>query len=379
MAYAFYMGHVFVSRNLYLATLLLYISFSFLEILYKRKTRYFFVKQSLMALSIVVVFFLISIIIQAKNGVFASYLYVELLYFVIPPLLAFLFVNTLKNIDFQILLVIIFMKMVVYFLLKFGGDISLNNILQINFFDSKSSAFEVVIAHDFFILSLIFLYFKSLRLALLSFFFCFLSFKRLPYLLSLIILVLYLVQKYNLILITQRFGKRFRVFIEQEASNYFVAVVVGGMLFAYFAMNWLYSDSGILWFYDTFGEELNKFATGRPDIVRYVMEHCMFNGLGSSTAFMKGLPGAFGILGSMHCDVLRLPYEITVYGFAFYIFTVSKIFKVNNFTMLLLCYFFLEMIISHFADNLNAWIVIYLLVAYQYKEQLLELDEKQIK
>ena len=195
MVYVLYRVHI-LNRMIYMATLGIFFLFEVYVVLSnKRQEGKTFRKEFQATMLVAFAFLAISLGIQIVNGNLQTYLYEELLYFVVPCLAGYVCINYSKEEDVKWFFYIILVKLALYFVLRFWGTFSLSAILAINFNDSNSSLYEIVIAHDFLFLMIVFIYFDDLKAVLISFALCVLSFKRLPFVLSFFILALYLLDK----------------------------------------------------------------------------------------------------------------------------------------------------------------------------------------
>lgn len=322
---------------------------------------WFFWNEYKSSLFIVGSFTVITLFIQAINLSFnfKSFL-ATLLYFVVPPIIALTFANSSKEPSLYKCMLIMLLRCVLYFLLKNRGLLSLANILTISWSDTKSSVFEMVIAHDFLFLEIIFLYLKKPKTAIVSMLFCMLCFKRVSFLLAVIVLSAYYLNKF-----ARKTGSNLYVDMEKKTTLGTQRFVLVGMIFSTFIMNYLYSDKGISMMRN-FGIDLAEVTTGRVNIVNYVKNSIgRFNGLGSISFYLKHNDIAkYQVLANMHCDVLGLLYEVTIVGSIIFFATTLKIGRKNRYSFILLMYIFVEMVVSHMLDSLNIWMIFYIFVAY---------------
>lgn len=398
-AYVIYMKG-FIGRTIYLLTLLLFLGALAIEFVYSilhGKLVFRFVRPFVWAMAIMLTFLFISVGVQLYHNTFGSYLLEEILYFIVPPVIAFLWINNNKKEDIIPYFYIILGKLVLYFVLEFWGTFSFSNILRISLGDSGSSAYEIVIAHDFLILMIIFMYFAKTKAAVISFVFCLLCFKRFPFILSIAAMGIYIggriirkkrkdrrgeadisavtgVQDGVLAGVDNKVqmgeSKRSVAWLDMSVSGWIPIVVFGLMLLIPFVMMWLYSDSGQSIMLHSFGININELTSNRASIVNYAIENCRVNGLGSITAFFQQNAAIeYAQVGNMHCDVIRLLLEVTIIGYVVYLVGLLKIFKKTRLLFLLLLYIMVEMIVSHMADSLNIWIMMYLFAAYVYRKR----------
>lgn len=370
MIYVLYRVHI-LNRMIYMLTLGFFFLFEVYVVLSdQRREERFFRKDFRATMFVAFVFFAISLGIQIINGNLQTYLYEELLYFVVPCLAGYVCINYSKDDDVKWFFYIILLKLALYFILRFWGTFSLSAIMAINFHDSNSSLYEIVIAHDFLFLMIIFVYFDDFKATLLSFALCVLSFKRLPFILSFVILVLYLLNKSGKAIKLGVLNKKVAKWLGGSFSNGSLIVMFLIMMSLPFIMQWVYSTSGVQWFNSTFGIDLNRETSGRVNIVNYALNNFLPNGLGSITHFYETNSNElFRRIANMHCDVIRLEKEVTIVGYAIYSYVLVKVFSRSRFTTIMLLYLVAEMTLSHMADQLNIWIIMYLFAAYLSKKR----------
>lgn len=368
LTYVLYMAG-YINRVINLVILSIFIIvclYEYLNKIIRKKQKVTFGKEFKSAMIIVVAFFIISLIIQVIHKDFELYVISELLYNIIPPVLTFFWINTINEEDVMPYFYIFFIRSITYFLLKNANDLSISSIMQIDWNNSKSSIFESPLAHDFLFLEIIFLYTKKQKLALISMFFCLLSFKRISFILSILVYIGY-------IFLNKR--KKINDILNKEVGKFVIIMTFFVMSISPLILNWIVSDSGISYFSKN-GIDINDFTTGRVGIIRYLRGHMKYyNGYGSTDNYLTNSTyGNLSNLGSMHCDMLKLYYEVTELGVLIFIYEMLKIFKKKYITYCMLLYLFLELISSHFLDQLSVWNMFFMFTAYLYKK-----DEKGIK
>lgn len=369
MVYVLYRVNM-LNRMVYMATLGIFFLFEIYVVLSNENPQgMFFRKEFRGTLFVAFMFLFISLGIQAINGNFQTYLFEELLYFIVPCLAGYVCINYSYEKDIKFFFYIILIKLALYFILRFWGSFSLSSILAINLNDSNSSLYEIVIAHDFLFLMIVFIYFDDLKATLVSFALCVLSFKRLPFLLSFIILALYLLGKSGKIMKIGIWNKKALKWLEMKFSKRTLMFILIGMLSLPFIMQWVYSNAGVQWFDSVLSINLNKETSGRVNIVNYALNYCTPNGLGSITHFYEtNAVEIYRRVANMHCDVIRLEKEVTIIGYTIYSYMLIKVFNRSRLTIIMLLYLVAEMTLSHMADNLNIWVIAYIFVAYLCKK-----------
>lgn len=363
-AYTLYMTK-HLPRSAYLALLGLYCLVQIPEIIkgiiYRR--RFVRLRELLEAWSVALLFFLISIVIQIMNGCYRSYLLEELLYFIIPVFIAFSAINYGGEKQVQRYLNIILIRMIAHFFLAKGSNLSLSAIMSITIFDSGSSVFEMVLAHDFLFMTVIWAWMGKFWRTTASAVLCILCFKRLPFLLVIVVYALYLMQRAGRSIMHSRID-HLQYYLSRPLEKSKGIVVWLFLLSLPLVMLWVYSDSGVSVIEEMFSINLNKFTSGRVALVDYGLKNCFFNGLGSVTDFYeKGFRNT-----NMHCDVIRLVKEVTFAGYAFYAAIMLRIFRKRRILFIMLMYLWCEMTISHMATNMNIWMILYLFAFLLYNE-----------
>lgn len=375
MVYVLYRVNM-LNRWIYMGTLGAFFAFEIFVVMCHKKTESMvFQTEFRMTMLVAALFFVISLGIQFYHGNFQTYLFEELLYFIVPCLAGYVCVNYCQEEDIKWFFYIILLKLTLYFFLRFWRTFSISAILAINFFDSSSSLYEVEIAHDFFFLMVIFVYFDDWKAVLLSFVLCILSFKRLPFLLAFMVLFFYLLGKSGKVLRLKEFSYQVTKWLEGNFSRGTLFLIFLIMLFLPFIMKWLYSDQGVQWMYDQFAMDLRKFTSGRSSIVNYALLYCQPNGLGSITDFfVTNESEVYRRVANMHCDVIRLKEEVTMLGYMVYSYVLIRVFRQSRLLMSMLLYLVLEMTISHMIGNLNIWIMLYIFAAYLQKKRQYDMD-----
>jgi len=372
--YVLYMGHL-LNRTVYFVSLGAFFLFELYIFIINNKSshdikRMFFRKELFETLAVAAVFFVISVFIQLNNGSLRFYLVEEMLYFVVPCLTAYICINFFDKKSVKSFFYIILLKLVALFFLKFGSKLSMSTILAINFDDSKSSLYESGYAHDFLFLMIVFIYFDEIIPVLISFALCVLSFKRLPFILSFILVIAFLVNKSGKIIGLNGIRNFIKKWLNGNFSKAAIAILFIVTLLLPLFMDWVYSAEGVKWFKDVFSMDLNEYTSGRVNIVNYALKNCTLNGLGSTTDFFKNSPIAdYRRVANLHCDVIRLKLEVTMAGYALYSFVLFRVFNKSRLTILLLVYLITEMALSHIVDNLNIWVITYIFLAYLAKEK----------
>ena len=304
--------------------------------------------------------FIISVVVQLINSDFRLYLFSDLSYLVIPPILAFFWINTVEKNKQKQYLYIMFARLVIQFLVANLTNMNLEVIKAISWNDTKSSVFESSIAHDFLLLEIIFLYFNDKKCAFLSMILCLLSFKRTSFILSILFFIIYCF-KNNLIYISY-ISKNKRKKISNKLPRWFNVCIILIFCIAPYFMKWCAIDGGTKVVFDMTGIDIEHEATGRFELIRYTYQNIQyFNGLGSIINFFEN--SIYSRLGNMHCDVLRLYWETTIIGVIAFAFTMTKFSSKHKILSLIWIYIVIELITSHFLHLFSFMITFYMFAA----------------
>lgn len=368
LTYVLYMSG-YIGRSINLILLFAFIMLCIIEYMLKNdwvlgEKGDFFWPEFRKAMFIVIAFIVISTIIQLFHGDIKGYLYTELLFNIIPPVLAFFWINTTYSYERYTYFVLIFLRNFGYFLIANISNFTINNILRISLNDSGSSIFEIPYAHDFLFSEIIFLYFGKRKMAFLSMILCMLCFKRISFVLSIAIFVSYI-----LITNTGLLKKFFINWISVKRGIRNIILIC--MCISPFIIKWIVSDAGMNFFQTKLDLNLNKFTSGRVGIINHITANIgSFNGYGSSDYFLTTNKIAdFRKIGSMHCDILKLYFETTLLGVFIYVYEMLEIAKKNWIIFLMLMYIFMELICSHFLDALGVWNMFFMFTAMVYAER----------
>ena len=358
LAYILYMLG-YLPRSVNLAALALFTIVCCLDLLPKK--HFCFTKEiKLIAIPIIAII----IISIAKQVIYHDYSIVRLiniLYLVFPAIDAFAIVNTVrdKN-ELKGYIYIMFVRMLLLFVLQNIGNFNLQAITSISFNNSYSSVFESSMAHELFFMVIIFKYLDKNILAIVSAAICMLCFKRLSFLLSIIILFTY------------KFIPKNKPVNKTLLNGAKVAFILSPLLIAF-----LVSDNGSAWFLQTFGIDLNLFATGRVYYINLVHDRMQyFAGYGSTHEFLANI-FRDEYVTDIHCDLLRITWECTVVSLVLYVNNMLSLVKNNYILFIMMLYCLLESVVSHFMEGMTTWLLIYLfifLVNQNSKEKVIRGD-----
>ena len=275
--------------------------------------------------------------------------------------MAFLWINTTEKNERYAYFVIQFVRNIFYFVWANRGDFTVANIMNIRWEDSQSSVFETEFAHDFFFLEIIFLFLGKTKIGILCMLLCMLNFKRISFILSVAYFILWIIIKHR--------KKIYNKVVELKNVNIVPVSIIGVLLCLMpMAETLLLSDTVQDLFLEKFGITLNQFTTGRTGLIEDALAGMpYFNGLGSTTEFMKTHPNhTMRQLGSIHCDWISLYLETTILGVVAYTTSMLKIFRKNIIVFFLMMYMFLSLITTHFFDQQRIWSLLYMFAAFMY-------------
>ncbi|SET02247.1 hypothetical protein SAMN04487771_1003100 [[Clostridium] aminophilum] len=352
LAFVLYMAG-YIPRYVNLMLLAIFIIVNGGEVLKKSKgkigKKMCFWKETKLMMTSFLAFAIISFIIQIIHFRIELSLITYYLYLVTPLIAAFVWVNNVKKEKLFLYFYVFLARFILNFLLNNAGNISINAISAITIRDSLSSAFESSDAHCFFILMIIFLYYERKTLSIICGLLCMLCFKRLCFILTPIILICY------------KWIPRKEV--NKTLIDVSTVVFIISPLVVYYLTQNLISISSAL------GIDLDLFSSGRFSIINYVMNNIdQYNGYGSISAYLDQYPYGFFIrITQMHCDVLQIFLETTILGVAIYFYNLFRISRIDYTRYIIVLYFAIEMVFSHFVDVLAAWMILYMFCAMQDK------------
>ena len=289
------------------------------------------------------ILYLITLCFQLINKGFKMYSIMEIIYIILPATYVFILINySSKNIHKYLFMFLITAS--IGFIASYAPLLNLENILKIDFISSYSP-FESDLAGVFLILFTYFYYKRNRALSIISWFFCFLSFKRLHIIYIIIFPVL-----------ASIFRKR-----KITKPNFFVVCFFAlFFILSPFIIQFFVTDEFNLLFKSIFNITFNQFSMGRYELIRYVLNNNYTNyGLGTiSNQIFIGTAEA-----NLHCDLLRIYLETTFVGLIALIVTFIKISKRNIYTFMLTIFYLFVMFSSHMLTNFLSVFLIFLVIA----------------
>ncbi len=288
----------------------------------------------------------------------------ELLYFLVPIVLSFMYINAADG-KIENAVDTIFYLMTAAFFLKNLKLFSINNFLSIDIIDSYSP-FESELAFIF-VLLVVYYVRKGKRIkTFVSFIFCFLSLKRLT-----LIFAVFSILFFN------RINAKSRV-----KKIYYIAFVVLFMVVP-FAFELLCSDAMASWFFKTFGMDWDRFVMGRFRTMNAVYDNYRpGGGLGSVkmlvTEYFREFHGTVGTerIYDLHCDVVKIYLECYAVGFFALLAGYFKSAKGYH-SLCLLGYIFTECCFNHMFGSGRAlyWVLVFFLI-FMFNREVPDSDEE---
>lgn len=314
------------------------------DLLQKRKYRY--VKEIKLIIVPIIVMILISFVKQVYYNDLSLSRLSNILYIILPAIDAFAIINTAKDKkELEEYVYIMFIRMVMLFLLQNWGNFTVNALRAITFSNSDSSVFESSMAHELFFMVIVFKYLKKDKYAIISAILCMLCFKRLSFLLSIVVLVFY-----------NRIPK------DKPVNKILLRCMKVFFILTPFVILFLVSDSGRLMFSRVFGLDINVFTTGRVYYINLVKSHMpYFAGYGSTHEYLAKVYRD-DYVTSIHCDVVRIMWECSLVSLIVYINNMIELVKKNYVLFFIMMYCLLECVVSHFMEGMTSWLLIYIFI-----------------
>lgn len=303
----------------------------------------------------VLVFFIISIVIQIYNMDFQSYLYSGLLRISLPILNAFLFVNSVDSKDYKYFFNVLLARFALNFVWEFYKDFNFAGLLSISWSESSSSM-ESSMAHDFIVMEVYFLSRKDNKKAFVSMLLCMLSMKRLSFILAPILFVL---------------AKKLPEINKPVKKSLLRSLKIVAILSPFF-MFALYSKASQNFFQNVFNMDLNLKMGGRIAIYDTAVNNIpYFNGYGSINAFLsKFVYSVFGTYwnATLHNDFIRIYYETTIVGVVVLANNLVELSKKNYWNFIIVAYLIFVGITSHILNYFSVWVTFYMIIMCTQKE-----------
>lgn len=302
-----------------------------------------FTREFMLVFTASLVITVISLFIEIRNHNVQSYFFTGVLHIILPALCVFFWINTTNETLFDIYFYIFVFRFIFQILIIGSGSFSFENIRSISWFDSKSSVFESSGAHDLLFLTFYFKYKKKNISAFICTILCMISLKRLSFILA--PLCLFFFDKIS----------------DKPVPKWLLTATKLFFIISPFLYLLLLNDSVDAFFVTRFGIGINKFTTGRIQLVRIFAENRdLLNGFDSSTAYL--MKNGYAST-NMHCDVVKIFLETTILSLIVLVNNFFEIVKKDTRLYLLMLYAFAVMTTSHFLDYISGWIILHMIVA----------------
>ena len=336
----------------------------------KRKSikKFIFIYEINLLLSTLVVFVVVSLIKQVINKSFNSYLFNEIIYFITPLFFVFLFIQLFDKNEIDRILFRLFLLLVVIFVIKSWGILSLKMIATISFSDSISPLEGTGLSFLFVPFIVYFYSQKKYLLQGISLILVFFTLKRLAFAFGcLICIVAFLDWK-------KKQDKRI-------VSKKIIDIVMVCFILLPIITKFLLTDSFEEWFFTKTGLDIYSFPMGRFLRLTIVTDNNLgLLGWGSTTIYLSEYfrnvyKNTIHTNFNLHNDIYKIYLETGLFGTMSFTYTYFHIIKRNFYSFLLTVYLFFEMYVNHEmgAGTAPIWIVYYLIVFslnYQYSSKL---------
>ncbi len=334
-------GELYISKldNIKYIPLVIMVLIGILSLRKKKKMYGYEIKQ---ILYIFLTFAFISIFFQILNKNILIETYKELFLFILPGLIAFCIFNVEKE-DRSFYFDMLFIVLCIKFILSFGSDLSIESIKSISFTNSYSP-FESSDAAIFLPLYTLFFLRKNKTKCILAGIFTILSFKRLDVIYVLLFPIIMMFVDKN-----------------KTVNKKIIKILKITFIISPFLIEAMLEDSFARAFYNYFKIDFNKFTMGRFDIINYIVDINLTNyGLGTTTSFLESNP--INGITNMHCDLLRIYIETSIFGLIFFVNNMFNIVKNNTIACILMTFCFFVLFTSHCLTVFMIWLAMYLVI-----------------
>lgn len=342
------------SQIFYLGTLILFCGMNAITLFTRGGVLYRGKREFKLGMGYVIVFFIISSMIQCIHFDFRSYLITGLIRITLPIVNAYLFVNTIDEEDQKYFFNVLFARFVIHFVWQNHSYLNLRGLSSISWSNS-SSDMESSLAHDFLIMEMFYLYRNEKKKAFVCMILCMMSMKRLSFILA------------PFFLIVSRYIPR-----NIEVKKIFCLLLKGVAAISPFIILLLYSNASQAWFFSTFHVDLNIVMSGRPRIYEIMRDNMpYYNGYGSINNFLGHyVMYQFGTTWNaiLHNDFLRIFFETTIAGVIVLANNLVELSKKEYWFFLMMVYLITVAITSHILNYFSVWITFYMIVMSHIQE-----------
>ena len=289
-----------------------------------------------------VTFAILSIYFMLKNHGFERETMVGLIRIILPIIVAYTLLNVMDIDCIYSLMAILLIIMFIGYLAAFANEITISNILSIDFLNSYSPFESNYFSPAAMGFCLFFCYYrKNWVFTVLSVFFTIMTFKRIMVIYSLFLLI---------------FGGIVKKL--KKMSPFVIKIfVLGFILFSLFYIRLMDGTVEDLVF-QYFGIHVNSFSMGRSYFMRVILRDFKSLGFMSSTVGYR----------SMEMDIPMVYVEMGILALIAIIYYMAKLVKDNWYSFLIILFCLLELLTSHWLDIIYFWIVAYITIGcIQYK------------
>ncbi len=355
--YVLYYGAHVIPQSVYYVAMLGFCAFCLLMIFRDRNWNVnlgeFLSAQLIRRIGFIILsFFVISIVIQTVHMKYELFV-IRYLINLVLPLLTVVCIIELDGENADSYIIILFLRCTLCFFMRYGSSFTLQNILSISIFDSKSSIMENSFAHPFLMMTIYFLYKKNRVMAVISSVLCVCCFKRFAMLMC--------------ILTWFVFG-----FIPKTPVNKTLLNLIKAILIIIpVGLSWLYSPAGEAWFESVFHMDLNQFVTSRYALAKMAQQDLngVYNGFGTVKNYFANKGPYWATIYAIHCDFLELYWECSIIGVIIYVHNELELAKIDYRVLYMVLYIMVELAVGFMMSNYVVWIICYLFMMEIRREQ----------
>lgn len=332
----------------YLIILLLSIGY-ITPIVFGKKQKLMFLNEFKLLSCTYLVFFLVSVIFELKNG-FKPYLFTEILYYFVPVIFSFAVINRFPS-KLDLIINTVFYTMFAWWLLIYAPRLNLQAILNLSIANSYSQ-YESGFAFYMFVFLIYFLYKKNILNTMISLFVTILSLKRIILIMALIA-VIYL----------NPFQKR-----NKEVSKRYIDLITLVFVFVPVLIQFLCSETFSDSFFSVTGIPLNYFVKGRIERINLCLEEGMKYGFGSTNEYLTNYYNNRGFYFEntyfLHSDIMRIYLETTIVGTIVFTRNIIRLARKNIYSLFLVTALLIDMVGNHYfgPGTTFFWFLFYLVI-----------------
>lgn len=310
-----------------------------------RRGERLFVREFNLLMIVFLVFTLGSVVCQLISGVFSLTVYVELMKFAMPIVLAYIVLNSLSRDEVYVCMVFILMVSIAGYCFELrDSGAELASFFQADFSTSSSDTESSLFSGIALVLALYFMYFdKSKTMILVSVVFSLLTFKRLAMLVALAALALYL------------FAPRL---MRAHVSRGFIVVCKIATLIGALAYFWILLPEQHVLFYSLFSQSQSDFTMGRSMVMDFLM-HGGFHSYGFGSANET----AIAIFGApFEMDLIKIAFELTPFATVLFVWLFWDVAGNSFWGFFIVSFYMLNMITSDSLTSNFAFTLAYMVL-----------------